>query len=121
MQTQFGRYAATSVLGSLDSPPRDNGTLMFRNPWEERAFSMAIALAKTGHFEWEDFRQALIAAIAEWEAEHARDDPSWDYYQRWLLALERLVVTAEVIDVTELEDRTAAFLEQLKSGQELTS
>ena len=120
MQTQFEHFAATSMLGSQDSPPRYNGALHFRNPWEERAFSMAIALAKTGHFEWEDFRQVLITAIAEWEAEHARDDPSWDYYQRWLLALERLVVASEVIDVTELESRTATILAQLQADQELT-
>lgn len=64
---------------------------------------MAIALAKQGHYEWEDFRQQLITSIGEWESAHALDDPSWDYYQRWLLALERLMVESNLIDPDELE------------------
>lgn len=50
-----------------------------------------MALARDGHFEWEAFRQALIAEITAWEASHARDDPDWDYYECWLNALERVM------------------------------
>jgi nitrile hydratase accessory protein len=112
MQTRFEHFAATSMLGSKGSPPRRNGTLRFDRSWESRAFGMAIALSKKGHFEWEDFRQALIASIAAWEAQHDQDDPTWDYYQRWFMALEQLAVTSEVIDPAALERRTAAILAQ---------
>jgi hypothetical protein len=33
----------------------------------------------------------MIAEIAGWEATHALDDPGWQYYERWLAVLERLV------------------------------
>ncbi len=110
MQLRFEHFAATSLMGSEESPPRNNGELKFDRDWEGLAFGMALALAKKGHYEWEDFRQELIASIAEWEAEHSLEDESWDYYQRWLLALERMAVEAELIDETELEQRTAQII-----------
>jgi nitrile hydratase accessory protein len=66
---------------------------------------------KIGHSEWEEFRQELITAIAQWEAAHCKDDPTWDYYQRWLTALECLAVESGIIDSAELEQRTQALLD----------
>ena len=57
-----------------------------------------------------DFRQELIAAIAEWEDEHFVEDKSWDYYQRWLLALERLAIEVELVESAELEQRTTELI-----------
>jgi len=110
MQIKFEQFAATSMIGAEDAPPRSNGELLFQRPWEGRAFGVAIALSKKGHYEWEDFRQELIASIAEWEATHRQDDPDWDYYHRWLLALERLVLDSNLIEHEELEKRTLEFL-----------
>ncbi|PPS44777.1 nitrile hydratase accessory protein [Chroococcidiopsis sp. TS-821] len=112
MQIKFEQFVTASMLGSQDAPPRSNGELLFQSDWESRAFGIAIALSKKGHYEWEDFRQELIAAIAEWEASHYLDDPNWDYYQRWLLALERLVLELDLIDTQELETRTQQLLER---------
>lgn len=110
MQLRFEHFAATSLMGSEESPPRNNGELKFDRDWEGLAFGMALALAKKGHYEWEDFRQELIASIEEWESNHDRDDPSWDYYRRWLVALERLVIESELIGEAELEKRTAEII-----------
>ncbi|HEY9828407.1 MAG TPA: nitrile hydratase accessory protein [Stenomitos sp.] len=112
MQTRFEHYVTTSMMGCKDSPPRANGELYFDGSWESRAFGMAIALAKKGHYEWEAFRQQLIASIAEWESEHALDDPSWNYYQRWLLALERLAIESDLISPDELEALATQFAAQ---------
>lgn len=112
MQVKFEQFAAASMLVDENAPPRDNGELLFQRHWEGRAFGMAIALSKKGHYEWEDFRQGLIASIAEWEATHCKDDPDWDYYQRWLLALERLTLESNLLDPAELDRRTAEILAQ---------
>ena len=64
MFTGFEEYAATQMLGQPDSPPRSDGKLYFSEEWQRTVFGMAMALAKDGHFEWEDFRQNLIKAIA---------------------------------------------------------
>lgn len=108
MQTRFEHFAATSMLGCKDAPPRCNGELFFEDSWEGRAFGIALALSKDGHYEWEEFRQQLITAIAEWETDHALDDPSWNYYQRWLLALERLMIEADVLTPEDLEQLATA-------------
>jgi hypothetical protein len=33
----------------------------------------------------------MIFEISGWERTHALDDPGWDYYERWLAVLEKLV------------------------------
>lgn len=75
---------------------------------------MAIALSKKGHYEWEEFRQGLIASIAEWEAEHCKDDAEWDYYERWLLALENMVLETRLLSREEIESRTAEINAQIR-------
>ena len=115
MQIKFEQFATASMLGAEDAPPRSNGELLFQRPWEGRAFGIAIALSKKGHYEWEDFRQELITSISEWEAEHCKDDSDWDYYQRWLLALERIALESDIVTSEELEKRTMEFLKNEKS------
>ena len=54
--------------------------------------------------DWETFRSRLIDEIATWEDEH-RDAPSdaYEYYERWLAALERLVLETGMVSAAELE------------------
>ena len=112
MFTKFEHFAATSLMGSPEeAPPRQDGHLQFDREWEKLAFGVAIALSKQGYFEWEDFRQTLIATIADWEATHELDDPEWDYYQCWLAALEKLVVDAEVVDAEEWQTLVVQLLD----------
>lgn len=87
------------MLGQQDAPPRLDGKLRFARDWERQAFGVALALSRSGHFDWEDFRQQLIVAIGEWEQAH---DSSWDYYERWLTALERLLLEKQLVKPDEL-------------------
>ncbi len=112
MFTKFEHFAATSLMGSPEeAPPRQNGHLQFDRDWEKMAFGVAIALSKQGHYEWEEFRQTLMATIAEWEATHDLDDPEWDYYQCWLATLEKLVVSSGVLQAGELETQITQLLD----------
>ncbi|MCD1630573.1 nitrile hydratase accessory protein [Marinobacter shengliensis] len=111
MQTKFEHYATTNLLGGRQSPPRYNGKLQFKSEWESRAFGLALALSKAGYFEWEQFQQALIQTIAEWEEANELDDPSWNYYERWLLALELVVRNSGLIASEEAADRVAEIRE----------
>ncbi len=51
------------------APPRSNGELVFEEPWESRAFGVAVALSDKETFAWERFRQELIAEIGAWQRE----------------------------------------------------
>ncbi len=102
MQMRFEHFAITSMMGTQDAPPRTNGALCFGHDWERTAFGVALGLSRAGYFEWEDFRQRLIAAISCWENNHTFDDPSWNYYECWLAALEATIVEAGIATGAEL-------------------
>ena len=85
------------------APPRSNGELVFAAPWESRAFGLAMALHDGGFFEWEAFRQQLIAAVARAEAAGGE----FSYYRCWLEALQTLLDSSGVVDLASVEERTA--------------
>jgi nitrile hydratase accessory protein len=117
MQTNFEQFALTSMLGQQDSPPRLEGKLCFGQDWERQAFGVALALSRSGLFDWEDFRQELIAAIREWEEAHDLNDSSWDYYERWLTALERIIVQKELLKPEELASLIAGDCHASATGK----
>lgn len=104
MLTQFELFAVTEMMGNSDSPPRANGTLCFSSAWERSSFGIALALAKDGYFEWDEFRDELIASIKAWEDAHPVDRSSWNYYDQFLSALEKAVVKADLLTVSELRE-----------------
>ena len=85
--------------------PRKNGELVFDEPWQGRAFGMAIALHEDKRYEWEEFRQALIAQIAAAEA----GGGPFVYYEIWLTTFEALLAKKGLITSEELEETTYQF------------
>ncbi len=85
--------------------PRKNGELVFEEPWEGRAFGLAVAMNEVGIYGWADFRDRLVETTAadEKHGEHT------GYYQRWVRALERLALDHGLITSTELDARIGAF------------
>lgn len=75
---------------SLRDAPRKNGELVFDEPWQARAFGLAITVAEQGPFDWEDFRRRLIASVAA--------SPTRPYWESWLGALEGWVAELGLID-----------------------
>ena len=92
------------VEGSA-APPRSNGELVFAAPWESRAFGLAMALHDGGLFEWEAFRQQLIRAVARAEAAGGE----FSYYRCWLEALQTLLASEGLVDVTGVEERAGVL------------
>jgi len=79
------------------SLPRKSGELVFHDDWERQAFAIAVSLAERGIYEWSEFQQQLIAAIADAEREDPLH-PSRGYYESWLDALEKLLAEKSVLD-----------------------
>ena len=90
------------------APPRANGELVFAEPWESRAFGMAVSLSEAGVFAWPAFQAALIARIRAFEAASANDEP-WNYYQLWLAALEDVLAGLGAVSADELTVRIRAL------------
>ncbi|WP_328888543.1 nitrile hydratase accessory protein [Streptomyces sp. NBC_00316] len=93
------------------APPRSNGELVFAEPWESRAFGMAVSLYEAGAFTWPRFQAALIARIAAWETTPAQDEP-YNYYQLWLAALEDVLVGLCTVSADEVTARAHALAER---------
>jgi nitrile hydratase accessory protein len=102
MFTRFEDYAASQMLGHADSPPRSQGRLLFGQAWQRQLFGLTLAVAKQGHFEWDEFRQHLIRAIGDWERLDCAAQPPWDYYERFLSALLQVLERHQVIIEGEL-------------------
>ena len=81
------QHADLSLLKGL---PVEDDSPVFREPWEARAFGMALALHERGLFTWDEWARALAAQI---HAAQAQGDPDLGntYYRHWLAAIEALV------------------------------
>jgi nitrile hydratase accessory protein len=86
------------------APPRTNGELVFAEPWESRAFGLAMTLYQAGAFDWEDFRRRLIARISDWESSHEPGE-CFSYYRCWLDALEDVVVARKLVTAGAVDAR----------------
>jgi nitrile hydratase accessory protein len=91
-----------------DAPPMANGEFVFEMPWQGRIFGMATSLAAQGVFAWDDFRQRLIDRIAAWEV-NAPEGMPYQYYDRFLEALEDVLVERDLLRSGELRDRVQAY------------
>jgi cobaltochelatase CobN len=100
--------AVARLLAGLDGTaalPRKNGELVFDEPWQGRAFGMAIALHEQGLFAWEEFRQELIARVAAAEARGG----AFEYYEVWLETFEQILSRKGVVTAAEVEESTFQF------------
>lgn len=110
MNTEATGTAPLAIDGPA-APPRANGELVFAEPWEGRAFGMAVTLYESGVFEWPQFQSALIARIATWE----RDKPAgecWSYYTHWLGALEDVLAGDGTVFSDEITTRAHELAER---------
>jgi nitrile hydratase accessory protein len=82
--------------------PGDGEQLSFEQPWELRAFALAVAAHHNGYYDWSEFQLALIGSIRRWEGDATQ--PPWRYYERWLEALETVLSGTGVLDGSELDD-----------------
>lgn len=88
------------------APPRRNGELVFAEPWQSRAFGLAVTLYEAGAFRWPQFQRALIARISAWEADPPPGE-GWSYYRCWLDALEDVVADAGLVSPADVAARAA--------------
>lgn len=79
---------------------------VFSEPWEARAFAVAVALCEAGQFRWAEFQQSLIEEIAAVE-KGGRATNGADYYRHWLGALTRLLEAKGIVGDAELRARVA--------------
>jgi nitrile hydratase accessory protein len=92
-----GLATVDNALGADARLPRDNGKLVFEEPWQGRALGMAVVAIDRAGASWSDFRRHLASTIS---ARGLADGESYAtaYYGAWLDALEALLVERGLLD-----------------------
>jgi nitrile hydratase accessory protein len=95
--------------------PRDEeGSPVFKEPWEAQAFAMAVKLHEAGLFTWREWAERLAEEIQR--AQAAGDPDLGDtYYRHWLSALERIVADRGLVGAAELARRKEEWAEAART------
>jgi nitrile hydratase accessory protein len=91
-----------AAVGEAAPLPRDNGELVFEEPWQGRALGMAVVALDRIDVPWADFRRHLARAIAVRPVSQD-ESPVTAYYAAWLDALETLLTERGLIDIDGAE------------------
>jgi nitrile hydratase accessory protein len=90
------------------SPPERENEAPFEEPWQAKAFALAVKLCEQGLFTWPEWTR-VFAETARRNA-GATDVPEATLYWRtWVAALERLLVEKGQGTPAQLEALTAAW------------
>jgi nitrile hydratase accessory protein len=92
-----------------DMPGAGEDQRYFNEPWELRAFALAVTGCQEGYYEWSQFQRLLIESIKRWE--DGNQDAPWSYYEHWLNALETVLAGAGALPEPQaLDERARAVL-----------
>jgi nitrile hydratase accessory protein len=92
-------------------PGADSAERSFEQPWEIRAFAMAVAAYQQRQFEWSEFQLSLISSIKDWEAAGGADEEDpWSYYEHWVAALESVLSGSGLLSESALDEQTKQVL-----------
>ena len=99
-----------AAFAAAEGVPRDADGPVFAEPWQAQAFALAVRLSEAGFFTWREWADELAAVSRE----AAARDP-WNggshYYDHWLSALERLCLSKDLTNLSDLNERRAAWAE----------
>ncbi len=105
IKTDIGAKGRTNgynrFLSEIPSIPRECGEPVFAEPWEARAFAMAVHLNEQGLFAWSQWAERFGAAL---KANTAEGEPL-TYYQVWLKTLEEIVEAEGIADAASRQKR----------------
>lgn len=89
--------------------PRENGELIFENPWESKVFAMAVILFKEGVYTWNQFNEEFVKKIGEHESKNPQTEAVSQYYHNWMEAFEKILLDKDIITQEQLDKRSDEF------------
>ena len=76
--------------------------IKFAEPWEAKAFAIIVELARAGHFKWSDWVDCFSREVAAATAVEAAGGDARPYYELWLNAAEKFLVSKGVTTKEQL-------------------
>lgn len=96
---------AQDALAELSSIPRAGDEPVFAEPWEARAFALAVSLHAAGLFTWPQWAARLAVELNN----NTEAGGAQSYYQVWLTTLELAMYEHKVADACEVTARGAEW------------
>ena len=95
-------------IDALPALPRDDDGPVFSQPWEAKAFALAVRLSAAGYFTWPEWVKIFSREI---KAAQGQGDPDLGntYYQHWLNALERICTAKGLVGSQDMQRRKTAW------------
>ncbi|WP_158258470.1 nitrile hydratase accessory protein [Rhodopila globiformis] len=93
--------SGTVPVGLGDAPP-------FREPWQAKAFALAVLLHREGHFTWDAWVRTLAEEIAAFP-QRAGEDAELAYHRQFLAALETIVANTGLAKPEAMQARKMAW------------
>jgi len=82
---------------------------VFAEPWQARAFALAMKLSERGYFTREEWTATLASELKA--VDRGETDDGSRYYHHWLAALEKLVIKKGLASTSALNERKEAWSE----------
>jgi nitrile hydratase accessory protein len=84
--------AQIALLRSRSLPVCADGDMVFKEPWEARAFALVVTLCQAGYFTWAEWVDGFALQVTKaTDMETAGKTPK-TYYEQWVDAAESLLV-----------------------------
>lgn len=80
----------------------------FEEPWQAKAFALAVHLSARGLFSWREWTEAF-AEVPRAETASRESSEATAYWRNWVLTLERMLVARGFATAEMLAELTAAW------------
>lgn len=107
-----------AAMAAVDEAVEPAEGVTFDAPWQARAFGVAVALHEREGRDFSRFQERFVERIQSTDPEAMQDGVEATYYERWLEALEELLVEEGLVSEAELDRRAAAFTEGERDAAE---
>jgi len=95
-------------INDLPALPRDEDGPVFKEPWEAKAFALAVRLSEADCFTWSEWVAIFSQEI---KTAQSQGDPDLGdtYYRHWLSALERICAEKSLVGREDMQHRKATW------------
>ena len=101
--------APAPSLSSMRLPAEAEHDLKFAEPWEARAFAIIVELAQAGYFTWGEWVECFSKEVAAAAADEAKGKCALSYYEQWLNAAEKMMISKGVTSAGQLAAKKFAI------------
>lgn len=105
--------AQVALLRARTLPVCADGDMVFKEPWEAKAFAIVVSLSQAGFFTWSEWVDCFSEHVARATEAEASGAAPKSYYEQWVDAAEALLVAK---GLTSAEQLFARRLGAIQSG-----